>query len=106
MYAIIETGGKQYKVKEGEKISIEKVQGNKDETIIFDKVILINDNGKNIVGTPYIPNAKVISRIITQKKGKKIIVFKYKRRKGYRRKRGHRQYITEVIIEKIQYEKA
>ena len=100
MYAVIETGGKQYKVAPGQKLKVEKLDGNPEDQVVFDKVLLIKGDSLQ-VGTPYIEGAKVVGKIIQQGRGKKIIVFKKKRRKGYHKKQGHRQYFTEVLIEEI-----
>jgi len=101
MFAIIETGGKQYKVQEGDKIRIEKLDLNPGEKVIFDKVLLIENNGQTLIGNPYLPNAKVEGTILAQVKGEKIIIFKKKRKKGYKKKIGHRQKLSEVQIDKI-----
>lgn len=101
--AVIKTGGKQYFVKEKEKILVEKLEKKRGEKVIFDKVLLLKD-GKNLkIGKPYIEGAKVVGKVISQKKGKKIIVFKYKPKKRYRKKIGHRQLFTEIEIEKISF---
>ncbi len=101
MFAIIETGGKQYKVQEGNRIKIEKLDLNPGEKVIFDKVLLIESNGQTLIGDPYLPNAKVEGKVLAQVKGEKIVVFKKKRKKGYKKKIGHRQKLSEVQIEKI-----
>ena len=104
MYAIIETGGKQYKVEQGQIINVEKLDVQQGEEINFDKVLLIK-NGENIItGSPVIEKAKVVGEVIETGKGKKIIVFKYKRRKNYRRKKGHRQWYSKVKIKEITLE--
>ena len=101
MYAIIETGGKQYRVCEGDVVFIEKLEVNENDTIAFDKVIaLSNDNGMSI-GDPYVANATVNATVVKNGKGKKITVFTYKPKKGYSRKLGHRQPYTKVRIESI-----
>ncbi|MBZ4687266.1 MAG: large subunit ribosomal protein [Clostridia bacterium] len=101
MYAIIETGGKQYKVREGDVIRIEKLNANDGDKVNFDKVLAIVNGDDTKFGTPSIEGAKVEATVQKQGKGKKIIIFKYKPKKNYRRKQGHRQPFTEVKIEKI-----
>ena len=101
MYAIIETGGKQYKVQEGDVIRIEKLNIADGETVKFDKVLLLSEEGKLNVGKPYVDGASVEGQIEGQGKAKKILVFKYKPKKDYRKKQGHRQPYTQVKIEKI-----
>lgn len=98
MYAIIETGGKQEKVSEGDIVYVEKLPGDVGTTVELDRVLAIGDGGNLIVGTPYVENAKVIANILSQERGKKIIVFKKKRRKNYRRIKGHRQSLTKLKI--------
>ena len=101
MYAVIETGGKQYKVQEGEIVFIEKLNMDDGAQVIFDKVLAVS-NGENITfGNPLVKSATVDAKVIGQGKEKKIIIFKYKAKKGYRNKNGHRQPYTKVQIEKI-----
>jgi large subunit ribosomal protein L21 len=102
MYAVIESGGKQHRVSPGDEVMVEKLAEEVGETISFDKVLLTSDGETVNVGNPYVDNAKVVGRITRHDKHKKIVVFKYKRRKGYRRKRGHRQQYTLVRIEDIE----
>lgn len=97
MKAIIETGGKQYYVQEGDVLYIEKLDGEDNSVVVFDKVLMVD--GK--VGTPYVKGAKVEAKLIKQGKAKKIVVFKYKPKKKYRRTQGHRQPYTKVEISKI-----
>ena len=101
MYAVISSGGKQYRVQEGDILRVEKISGNVGETVSFDKVLMFSDGEKATVGTPILEKASVNGHIIEQGKAKKIIVFKYKRRKRFRRKQGHRQQFTAVKIDKI-----
>ena len=101
MYAIIESCGKQYKVQEGDIVFFEKLDVEEGKTITFDKVILTSEEGKVQVGNPYIKGAKVEGKVIAHGKGKKIVVFKYKAKKNYRRKQGHRQPYTKVEIKAI-----
>lgn len=100
MYAIIETGGKQVKVEEGQVIYIEKLNAVPDETVTFDKVLFIG--GENVkVGSPVVEGATVTAKVEKQGRQKKITVFKYKAKKNYHKKQGHRQPYTKVVIEKI-----
>lgn len=101
MKAIIETGGKQYLVSPGEKIEIEKIEGKEGENVVFSKVLLVAKDKEVKIGTPFVEGAKVIGKILEQKKGKKIIVLKYKKKRRYRVKRGHRQLLTKVEIIEI-----
>ena len=101
MHAIIETGGKQYKVTEGDTLFIEKLEAEAGQAIAFDKVLAVIDGDKITVGTPVVEGAKVDASVVKNGKGKKVIVFKYKPKKGYRRKQGHRQPYTKVTIGKI-----
>jgi len=102
MYAVIKTGGKQYKVEEGQILRVEKLDGETGSDIQFNDVLLYSDGEKITLGAPVIENAVVSGNIIEQAKGKKVIVFKYKRRKAYKRMRGHRQLYTAVKINSIQ----
>lgn len=102
MLAIIETGGKQYKVKEGDILRIEKVSTEPGESFTVDKVLLVEKDGEVKVGTPVVEGAVVRLKVRGHGKGKKIIVFKYKPKKNYRRKQGHRQPFSEVEVEKIE----
>ena len=101
MHAIIETGGKQYKVTEGDTLFIEKLASEAGENVTFDKVLAVIDGDKITVGTPVVEGAKVDASVVKNGKGKKVIVFKYKPKKGYRRKQGHRQPYTKVTIGKM-----
>ena len=100
MYAVIATGGKQYKVSEGDIITIEKLGVDAGETVTFDQVLAVND-GALKVGNPTVENATVTASVVKEGRGKKIIVYKYKRKTGYHKKNGHRQAFTQVKIEKI-----
>ena len=100
MYAVIETGGKQYKVQEGDVITVEKLKAEAGDTITFDKVLLMSDGKEVKVGTPYLAEA-VTGSVVENGKGKKVIIFKYKAKKDYRKKQGHRQPYTMVKIESL-----
>ena len=100
MYAIIATGGKQYRVSEGDVIYIEKIDADVDSTVSFD-VLLVGNDGDVKVGTPVVEGVKVEGKVVGQVRGDKIIVFKYKSKKNYRREQGHRQPYTKVEITKI-----
>lgn len=101
MYAIIENGGKQYRVSEGDLIDLERFKGEIGEQVSFDRVLLVGDGETSHLGTPLLSKGQVVGTIAEQGKQDKVIVFKFKRRKGYRRKTGHRQLVTTVRIEKI-----
>ena len=99
MYAVVATGGKQYRVSPGDRIEVEKLAGEVGQIIALDHVMMIGGEGQAMsIGTPRLDDARVEAQIIAQKRGKKIIVFKHKRRKGYRRKQGHRQSLTALKI--------
>jgi len=102
MYAIIETGGKQYKVKPGDAIFVEKLNAGEGEVVTFDRVLAVSKEDGLVAGTPLVSGATVTGKVQEHGKGKKIIVFKYKPKKNYRRKQGHRQPYTKVIIDSIQ----
>ena len=101
MFAVVKTGGKQYRVAEGELIDLERLQGEIGEKVNFDRVLLVGDEETAHLGTPWVERGQVVGTIADQGKLGKIIVFKFKRRKGYRRRKGHRQLVTTVRIEKI-----
>ncbi len=101
MFAVIKTGGKQYKVQEGDVLNVEKLNMEKEKKVTFDKVLLIEDEGKTLIGTPFVENALVRAEVIENFKDKKVLIFKKKRRKQYRRTRGHRQELTRIKIEEI-----
>ncbi len=102
MYAVIKTGGKQYRVSPGEEVKLEKLPGEIGDPIAFDKVMIVSD-GENVqIGKPYLENTSVSGRLTRHGKSRKIIVFKYKRRKNYRKKTGHRQQFSMVKIENIE----
>ena len=101
MYAIVETGGKQYQVEEGRYVDVELLGEEKDAKVVFDKVVMIVNGKKSKVGQPYVANAKVEGTIVKNDKAKKVIVYKQRPKKGYRKKQGHRQGFTRVMISKI-----
>lgn len=101
MYAIVQTGGKQYKVSEGDTLFIEKLEAEAGAEVSFDQVLLVSKDGKVVVGSPVVAGASVTATVLKNGKAKKILVFKYKSKKNYRRKAGHRQPYTQVQIAKI-----
>ena len=101
MYAIVEIAGQQFKVSKGDKIYCNRLNGEVEGTITFDKVLLIENEGSTRVGTPVLEGAKVDAKIVEHLKGDKVLVFKKKRRKGYQTLNGHRQELTRIIIENI-----
>lgn len=103
MYAVIETGGKQLKVSEGESVFVEKLDAEEGKDYVFDKVLAVVDGGATKIGTPYVEGAKVDAVVEKQGKGKKIVVFKYRRKINYRKKSGHRQPFTKVTIKSIRF---
>lgn len=100
MYAIIATGGKQYKVAEGDIIKVEKLGLDAGSEVTFDQVLAVN-KGEMVVGNPTVENAKVTATVVEEGKNRKIVVYRYKRKSGYNKKKGHRQPFTKVKIEKI-----
>ena len=102
MYAIIETGGKQYKVSEGDVIKVEKIGVDAEASYCFDKVIAVSNDSGLTAGTPYVSGAKVSATVLTEGKAKKVIVYKYKPKKGFHKKKGHRQPFTSLKIDKIE----
>jgi len=101
MYAVIKTGGKQHRVSEGEVLSVEKLVGTKGDAVVFDQVLMVCQDEDIRIGRPLVAGALVTGEIVNQMKGPKINVFKMKRRKGYRKKTGHRQELTRLKIKKI-----
>ena len=102
MYAVIATGGKQYRVAEGDVLFVEKLAGEIDEQVVFSDVLTVVEDGSVKIGTPYLAGAKVTAKVLKQGKDKKILVYKYKSKANYRRRQGHRQPYTKVSIEKIE----
>ena len=105
MYAVIKTGGKQYKVKEGDVITVEKIKKQAGEKVVFDEVLMIGEGKKTEIGTPYLDAAKVYGYVVENGKGDKVIIYKYKAKKDYRKKQGHRQPYSMVEITGINEDK-
>jgi large subunit ribosomal protein L21 len=101
MYAIVEIAGQQFKVEKGREIFTHRLEGDADAALVFDKVLLVDDGGTIQIGAPGIGGATVNATIVEHLKGEKVIIFKKKRRKGYRVKNGHRQYLTKIRIDDI-----
>jgi len=101
MYAVIKTGGQQYRVSPGDKLKIEKLEAEAGSDVVFDEVLLIGGGDSVQVGTPTVANAKVTAKVQEHGRGKKVIIYKYKRRKGYHKKQGHRQDYTLVLIQNV-----
>lgn len=101
MLAIVETGGKQYQVTEGRYVDVELLNNNANDKVVFDKVVMIVDGDNSKVGQPYVAGATVNATVLDHGKAKKIIVYKQRRKKGYRKKQGHRQNFTRVMIDSI-----
>lgn len=103
MYAVIETGGKQYRVEPGEVLVVEKLGVEPGDELQFDNLLMVvGDDGTPVVGAPYVAGAKAYATVVRQERAKKILVFKYKAKSNYRRRRGHRQYQTRVRIDRIE----
>ena len=102
MYAIIKTGGKQYRVQEGDNIFVEKLDADVDSNVVFDQVLAVVNDGDVKVGAPVVEGAKVTAKVLAQGKEKKILVFKYKAKSNYRKRQGHRQPYTQVEIKSIE----
>lgn len=102
MYAVIKTGGKQYRVQEGDVLFVEKLAAEAGETVVFDEVLTVANGDTVKIGTPVVTGAKVSAKVEEQGKAKKILVFKYKAKSNYRRRQGHRQPYTKIKIEKIE----
>jgi large subunit ribosomal protein L21 len=101
MYAVLETGSKQYRVSAGDTLEIERLETEAGQAVTFDRVLLVNSDGKVIVGTPTVPSATIVADVIEHKRGPKLIAWKMRRRKGYHRKVGHRQELTVVKVKEI-----
>jgi len=101
MFAIVDLAGKQYRVAEGQKVYVHRLEGEEGTTVTFDKVLMIDHDGKVNIGQPAINGASVTATILTHLKGDKVLVFKKKRRKGYQKLNGHRQYLSQIRIDNI-----
>ncbi len=101
MYAVIKTGAKQHKVSEGDILSVEKLDGNKGDEVVFSDVLMVSDDKEIKVGKPFVDGAKVVGEIVAQKKGPKLTVYHMQRRTGFHKKTGHRQNLTSMKIKKI-----
>ena len=101
MYAVVMTGGKQYRVSEGDKIRVEKLNAEAGSTVCLDKVLVVGGEGETLVGAPYVAGASVEAEVVANGKADKVIIFKYKAKKDYRKKQGHRQPYTELKINGI-----
>jgi large subunit ribosomal protein L21 len=97
----METGGKQHKVQQGGVLRVEKLEAAKGDRVTLDRILAVGDDAQMVIGTPYIEGAQVVAQVLQQGKAKKIIVFKYKAKKNYRRKNGHRQLFTEIMVKEI-----
>ena len=103
MYAVFQTGGKQYKASEGDLVRVERLHGDVGDEVVIEEVLMAADDQGVQIGTPLLAEVQVIGRIVEQNRARKIIVFKQKRRKGYRRKAGHRQHYTCLKIDQIKF---
>ncbi|MDR2936009.1 MAG: 50S ribosomal protein L21 [Rikenellaceae bacterium] len=101
MYAIVEIAGQQFKVEKGRKLYVHRLEGEENSTLSFDKILLIDNDGQVKVGAPVVKGAKVNATILKHLKDDKVVVFKKKRRKGYKVKNGHRQYLTQIVVDEI-----
>ena len=101
MYAVFETGGKQYRVAAGDRLEIERVEVEPGQSYTFDRVLLVNNEGNIVIGSPTVAGAKVVADIVEHIRGEKVIAWKMKRRKGYHKKTGHRQELTVVKVKEI-----
>ncbi len=101
MYAVVDIAGQQFKVRKGQQVFVHRLEGEEGSSITFEKVMLIDNEGQITVGTPVVSGAKVDAKIVEHLKGDKVTVFKKKRRKGFQKSNGHRQYLSKVLIENI-----
>jgi large subunit ribosomal protein L21 len=103
MFAIVDIQGQQFKIEKDKSLFVHRLQGEEGSQVDFEKVLLVDDDGKVNVGSPYLTDAKVTGKILSHLRGDKVLVFKKKRRKGYQKLNGHRQYLTKVMIENITF---
>ena len=101
MYAIVEIAGQQFRVQQGQKLFVHRLEAERGAVVEFEKVLLIDNDGKVVIGAPTVDGAKVTAEVVSHPKGDKVIVFHKKRRKGYRKRNGHRQYLTELKINSV-----
>ena len=101
MYAIVDIAGQQFKVEKDKKIFVHRLENEEGSSVTFDKVLLVDNDGKVAVGAPKVDGASVTAKVLSHLKGDKVIVFKKKRRKGYQKSNGHRQYLSQILIEDI-----
>lgn len=101
MYAIVEIAGQQFKVEQGQKLYVHRLEAERGSVVEFDKVLLVDNNGSVTIGAPVISGAKVVAEVVSHVKGEKVLVFHKKRRKGYRKLNGHRQYLSQIKINEI-----
>ena len=101
MYAVVQTGGKQYRVSNGDIINVEKLNVEAGQNVVLDEVIAVSGDGKTVVGKPFVDGAKVECKVVENGKGKKVIIYKYKAKKDYRKKQGHRQPYTQLEVVNI-----
>jgi large subunit ribosomal protein L21 len=111
MYAVIQTGGKQYRVAQGDLVAIEKLAGATGDSIEIDSVLMVSEGAQVRIGQPHLPHARVVGTIVRQERGPKVIIYKHKRRKGYQKKQGHRQWqtllrVTDILIDSMGEESA
>ena len=101
MYAIVEIAGQQFKVEQGQKLYVHRLEAERGSVVEFDKVLLVDNNGSVTIGAPGISGAKVVAEVVSHVKGEKVLVFHKKRRKGYRKLNGHRQFFTELKVNEV-----
>ncbi|MBO5799326.1 MAG: 50S ribosomal protein L21 [Paludibacteraceae bacterium] len=101
MYAIVEIAGQQFKVEQGQKLYVHRLEAERGSVVEFDKVLLVDNNGSVTIGAPVISGAKVVAEVVSHVKGEKVLVFHKKRRKGYRKLNGHRQFFTELKVNEV-----